>query len=94
MIQQRINALQFLPDAMQEIGLRKGDFNEASVAKKAKEPQPPLDGIIGKTYIGRFADIKDPLEEENEQNEAENIVEEDNYKTLEDEEFGLCDIVD
>ena len=79
---------------MQEIGSRKGDFNESCVAKMAKEPQPPLDGIIGKTYIERFADIKDPLEEENEQNETENILEEDNDETLEDEEFGLRDIVD
>jgi len=79
---------------MQEIGLKKGDFSESRVAKKAKEPQPPLHGMYGKTYIGRFADIKDPLEEENEQNETENIVEEDNDETLEDEEFGLRDIVD
>ena len=50
--------------------------------------------MIGKTYIGRFTDIKDPLEEGNEQNEAENIVEEDNNETPEDEEFGLHDIVD
>ena len=79
---------------MQEIGLKKGDFSESRVEKKAKEPQPPLHGMFGKTYIGRFADIKDPLEEENEQKEAENVVEEDNYETLEDEEFGLRDIVD
>ena len=50
--------------------------------------------MFGKTYIGRFAEIKDPLEEENEQKEAENIVEEDNDETLEDEEFGLRNIVD
>ena len=79
---------------MQEIGLKKGDFSESRVEKKAKELQPPLHGMFGKTYIGRFADIKDPLEEENEQNEAENIVEEDNDETLEDEVFGLRDIVD
>ena len=58
------------------------------------EPQPPLHGMFGKTYTGRFADIKDPLEEENEQKEAKNIVEEDNDETLEDEEFGLRKIVD
>ena len=46
---------------MQEIGLNKGDFSESRVAKKAKEPQPPLHGMIGKAYIGRFVDIKDPL---------------------------------
>jgi len=36
---------------MQEIGLKKGDFSESHVAKKAKEPQPPLHGMYGKTYI-------------------------------------------
>ena len=50
--------------------------------------------MFGKTYIGRFVDIKDPLEEESEQKETENFVEEDNDETLEDEEFGLRDIVD
>jgi len=78
---------------MQEIGLKKGEFSESCMATKAKEPQPPLHRMIGKAYIERFADIKDPLEEENEQN-VENIVEEDNDETLEDEEFGLHDIVD
>ena len=79
---------------MQEIGLKKGDFSESRVAKKAKEPQPPLHGMYGKTHIGGFADMKDPLEEENEQKETENIVEEDNDETLEDEECGLRDILD
>ena len=74
--------------------MKKGDFSESCAAKKSKEPQPPLHGMFGKTYIGRFADIKDPLKEENGQKEAENIVEEDNDKTLEDEKFGLRDIVD
>ena len=63
---------------MQEIGLKKGYFSEARVTKKEKEPQPPLHGMIRNAYIGRFADIKDPLEEENEQNEAKNILGEDN----------------
>ena len=74
--------------------MKKGNFSESRVAKKAKEPQPSLHGILGNTYIGRFAGIKDPLEMENEQKEVENIVEEDNDETLEDEEFGLRDIVD
>ena len=74
--------------------MKKGDFSESRVVKKAKQPQPPLHGMIGKAYIGRFTNIKDSLEEENEQNKAENIVEEDNDETLEDEEFGLRDIVD
>ena len=79
---------------MQEIGLKKGYFSESRVGKKTKKPQPPLHGMIGKAYIRRFTNIKDPLEEENEQNETKNIVEKDNYETLEDEEFGLHDIVD
>ena len=37
--------------------------------------------MFGKTCIGRLADMKDPLEENNDE-------------TLEDEEFGLRDIVD
>ena len=81
---------------MQEVGLRKGDFNESHVAKKTKEPQPPLDGMIGNTYFGTFTNIEDPLEEENDETEAnnENIVENDNNDTLEDEEFVLHDILD
>ena len=74
--------------------MKKGDFSESRVAKKAKEPQPPLHGMFGKTYIGILADMKDPLEDENEQKEAENIEEESNDETPEDEEFGLRDIVD
>ena len=54
----------------QEFGLRKGDFNESRVEKKAKEPQPPLYGIIGKGHFGIFADMKDPLEDDNDQNEV------------------------
>jgi len=50
--------------------------------------------MIGKAYIGRFTDTKNPLEEENEKNEVEIIVEEVNDETLEDKEFGLHDIVD
>ena len=81
---------------MPEVCLRKGKFNESHVAKKEKEPQPPLDGMIGKKYFGTFIDIKDPSEEENYQTEAnnENIVEEDSNETLKDEEFGLRDIID
>lgn len=74
--------------------LKKGDFSESRVAKKAKEPQPPLHGMFGNTYIRRLADMKDPLEDENEQKVAENIEEENNDETLEGEEFGLRDIVD
>ncbi len=74
--------------------MNKGDFSESRVTKMAKELHPPLHGMIRKAYIGRFADIEDPLEEENEQNQVESILEEDNDETVEDEEFGLHDIVD
>ena len=52
--------------------------------------------MIGKAYVGTFADIKDPLEEENYETEAndENIVEEDNNDTLDDEQLELHDILD
>lgn len=79
---------------MQEIGLKKGDFSESRVAKKGKGTPTTITGNDWKGIHWRFADIKYPLEEENEQNEVENIVEEDNDETLEDEEFGLRDIID
>lgn len=47
-IQQRNNALQFFPDEIEEVHLRKAYFNESHVAKKEKEPQSPLYGMIGK----------------------------------------------
>ena len=74
-IQQRINALEFLLDAKQEFGSRKGDFDESRVGKKPKEPQPQLYGMTRKGHFGRFADMKDPLEDVNEQNEVENVAE-------------------
>ena len=50
--------------------------------------------MIGKGHFGRFADMKDPLEDDNEQNEAENVAEEDINNVIEDVEHGLVDIVD
>lgn len=44
--------------------------------------------------LGRFADIKDPLENDNDQSEAENVVEEDINDGLEDIEHFLVDIID
>lgn len=52
-----------------------------------------MHGRIGKAYIGKFTDIKDPLEEENEKDEEKNIVEEVNDETIEDEEFGIHNII-
>ncbi len=59
---------------MQEVGLRKGDFNESCVAENAKEPQPPLYGMIGKGNFGRVADMKDPVDVQNEETQEGNIV--------------------
>ena len=64
------------------------------MAKKAKEPQPPLYGMIGKGHFGRFANMKDPLEDENDQNEEENAAEEAINVVLDDVEDVLVDIVD
>ena len=73
--------------------MRKGDFNESRVAKKAKEPQPPLSGMIGKGNFGRFVDMKDPLEDDNDQNEEENVAEEAINVVLDDVGDVLVDIV-
>ena len=62
--------------------------------KKEKEPQPPLYGMIGKWHFGRFANMKGPLEEENEEIQSRNIVEEENNEAKEDDKHGFYDIVD
>ena len=64
------------------------------MAKKAKEPQPPLYGMIGKGHFGRFVDMKDPLEDDNDQNEVENVAEETINDVLDDVEHVLVDIVE
>ena len=61
---QRINAIQVLPDELQEVVLKKGEFSETLVAKMSKEPQPPLGGMFGKEQFGHLADIEDPMEED------------------------------
>jgi hypothetical protein len=93
-IQQRINVIPALPDEMQEVGLRKGDFSESKVEKLSKEPQVPLGGMIGKDHFGELADIKEPMEEQNDTMEAQNDVEEDDNVSVENDEFGIYDIVD
>jgi hypothetical protein len=93
-IQQRINAIPSLPDEMQEVGLRKGDFSESKVEKLSKEPQVPLGGMIGKDHFGELEDIKEPMEEQNDTMEAQNDVEEDDNVSVENDEFGIYDIVD
>ena len=93
-IQQRINAIPTLPDEMQEFGLRKWDFSESKVAKLSKEPQVPLGGMIGKDHFRELADIKEPMEEQNDTMEGQNDVEEDDDVFVEHDEFGIYDIVD
>ena len=45
-------------------------------------------------WYERFADMKDPLEEENEETQVENIMEEENNEAEEDNGHGLYDIFD
>ena len=61
-IKQRINDIQFLPDELQEFGLKKGEFSETLVAKMSKESQPPLGGMFGNEHFGHLTDIKDPID--------------------------------
>ena len=93
-IQQRINVIPTLPDEMQEVGLRKGDFNESKVANMSKEPQVPLGGMIVKDHIGELADIKEPIEEKHDTMETHNDVEENDNVYVENDEFGIYDILD
>ena len=50
--------------------------------------------MIGKGHFGRFADMKDPLEKDNDQNEVENVAEEAINDVLDDIEHVLVDIVE
>jgi len=50
--------------------------------------------MIGKGHFGRFADMKDPLEDDNDQNEVENVAEEAINDVLDDVEHVLVDIVE
>ena len=61
---QRINAIQVLPDELQEVGLNKGEFSETLVEKMSKEPQPPLGGMLGKKHFAHLVDIEDLMEED------------------------------
>ena len=57
-IKQRINAIQFLPDELQEVGLKKTEFSETLGAKMWKESQPPLGGMFGNEHFGNLAHMK------------------------------------
>ena len=83
-IKQRVNAIPLLPDELQEVGLKKGEFSETLVENMSKEPQPSLGGVFGKDHFGHLADIEDPMEaEESQAPENSNL----------DEVFGLHDIL-
>jgi hypothetical protein len=93
-IQQRINVIPALSGEIQEVGLRKGDFSESKVAKLSKEPQVPLEGMIGNDHFGELANIKEPMEEQNDTMETQSDVEEDDNVSVENDEFGIYDSVD
>ena len=79
---------------MQEVGLRKEDFSESKVENLTKEPQVPLGGMIGNDHFGELAEIKEPMEEQNDTMEAQNDVKEDYNVSNENDEFRIYDIVD
>jgi hypothetical protein len=93
-IQQIINVIPSLPDEVQEVGLRKGYFSESKVEKMSKEPQVPLGGMIENDHFGELVDIKETMEERNGTMEAQNHIEEDDNVSVENDEFGIYDIVD
>ena len=59
-----IKAIQVLPDELQEVGLKKGEFSETLVARMSIETQPPLGGMFGKEHFGHLVDIADVMEED------------------------------
>jgi hypothetical protein len=79
---------------MKEVGLRKGNFTESNLAKLSKEPPVPLGGMIGNDHFGELADIKEPMEEQNDTMEAQNDIEEEDDVSVEHDEFEIYDIVD
>ena len=50
--------------------------------------------MIGKDHFGELAIIKEPMEEQNDTMEAQNDIEEHNNVSIENDEFGIYDIVD
>jgi hypothetical protein len=59
------------------------EYYSPLVAKLSKEPQVPLGGMIGKDHLGELADIKEPMEEQNDTMEAQNDVEEEDDVSVE-----------
>ena len=55
--------MKVLPDEMQEVGLKKGEFCESLVEKMSKYPQPPLKGMFGNDHFGNFTKVEEPMEE-------------------------------
>ena len=60
----------------------------------SKEHPVPLGGMIGNDHFGELADIKEPMEEQNDTMEVQNGVEEDDDVSIENVEFEIYDIVD
>ena len=80
--------MKVLPNEMQEVGLKKGEFRESFVVNMSKEPQPPLKGMFGNDHFGHFTEVEDRMAENNEVHEEIQAVENVNF----DEDFGLHDI--
>ena len=82
---------------MQQVVLRKGYFNDWKVEKISQEPQVPLRDLLGKYRFGELVDINNSMEEQHEPNESmetHNDVQENDGVSIENDEFGIYDIVD
>ena len=55
--------MKVLPDEMQEVGLKKGEFHESLVAIMSKEPPPPLKRMFGNDHFGHFIEVEDLMVE-------------------------------
>jgi hypothetical protein len=64
------------------------------VAKLSKEPQVSLGGMIGNDHFGELEDIKESLKNQNDTMEAQNDIKKYDNVSVENDEFGIYDIVD
>jgi len=75
---------------MQEVGLKKGDFSEARVAKMSKESRPPLKGMYGKDHFGELVEIGGLMAERDEIQKEIQAPGKDDF----DKEFGTLNVID
>ena len=75
---------------MQEVGLKKGELHQSLVENMSKKPQPPLKGMFGNYHFGHFAEVEDPMAENNKVQEERQAIENANFDIY----FGLHDILD